>query len=120
MTVKEYYRLMDDANECRYLGTFDDAIPPGNEGGKCQTADALARFGISEELARKIIHALEYDYTPIDRLLPICCEEHKKFLDALKEAATSGSPVQLGPQHQSGHGHGRSALASGRPRPPST
>ena len=91
MAKIEYYRLVDDAEECRYIGTFDNA---GNEGGKHQTADALARFGVSLEVARKVINALENDYIEIDRDQPICCAEHERFLTSLIEAAAGGSPVR--------------------------
>ena len=110
MTMIEYYRLTDDSNECRYMGTFDHQK---NEGGRRQTADALARCGVSEEVAQKVIHLLSYDYHQIDRKLPICCAEHERFLNSLIEASTSGSPVQLGPQHQPGH-----PIDQGRSGPP--
>ncbi len=114
MAKIEFYRLMEDAEECLYLGTFDHQT---NEGGRRQTADALSRCGVSEEVARKVIHCLSYDYVQIDRKLPICCKEHAKFLNSLIEASTSGSPVKLGPQHK--HGHGRALMPDGTPRPQS-
>ena len=99
MAKIEYYRLVEDADECRYIGTFDDQ---DNEGGRRQTADALARCGVSEDVARRVIHLLSYDYTQIDRSLPICCAEHERFLNSLIAAARTGSPVRLGrmPRHK--------------------
>ncbi len=92
MTI-DTYRLVNDAEECRYLGTFDD---DSLDSSKCRLADALARFGVSKEVARKVVHAVGEDYVAIDWNLPICCKEHERFLTSLKEAATSGSPVRLG------------------------
>ncbi len=76
MTTIEYYRLRDDAEECRYLGTFDD---DKWDAPKCRFADALARFGVSKEVAQKVIHAMANDYSVIDWDQPICCEPHERF-----------------------------------------
>jgi len=97
MTTIEYYRLVDDAEECRYIGAFDHE---DNEGGRRQTADACARAGISEEATKKLIQFLSHDYVPINRNLPICCEEHEQFLDSLIEAARTGTPAKPMPQHK--------------------
>ena len=98
MAKVEWYRLVDDAEQCRYLGTFAE---DDQNGVKCRFADALARFGVSSETARKIINSLENDYATYDRDQPICCEEHERFLAFLIETADNGSPIRPGnlPQH---------------------
>ena len=53
MAEVEWYRLVDDAEECRYLGTADEE--ESQVGVKLRIANAFARFGVDTETAGKIM-----------------------------------------------------------------
>ncbi len=51
MAEVEWYRLVDDTEECRYIGTCKDE--ESQDGVKLRIADAFARFGVDTETAER-------------------------------------------------------------------